>query len=116
MKDICYIMDSAYTADEVLEMECTILNRLKFGVTYSSPLQFLDLYLRRNKEEHWKWNKQGNELSYVGCFQVLQVCVRKSVNGAFPHPAICLRKQDRSRTASNDARTAWPLKSRANEF
>lgn len=68
VKDICYIMDSAYTADEVLNMECQILNKLKFGVTYASPLQFLDIYMMRNGIEHWHWNKPGSEFSYIAYF------------------------------------------------
>jgi len=39
--DICYIMDNAYTRDEILDMEVSILNVLKFRVTVPSALQFL---------------------------------------------------------------------------
>ena len=39
-------MDNAYDKDEVLEMECEILNTLKFGCTSASPLQFLEFYTR----------------------------------------------------------------------
>ena len=36
--DICYIMDNAYSRDEILEQEVKVLNLLKFEVTVPSPL------------------------------------------------------------------------------
>ncbi|CAD7946606.1 unnamed protein product [Amoebophrya sp. A25] len=44
--DICYIMDNAYSRDEILEMEVRILNTLKFEVTVPSALQFLEYYVK----------------------------------------------------------------------
>lgn len=46
VRDICYIMDNAYQKDDVLEMEVLILNTLKFELTTSSPLQFLEFFAR----------------------------------------------------------------------
>ena len=39
-------MDNAYNRDDVLEMEVQVLNTLKFELTTSSPLQFLEFFAR----------------------------------------------------------------------
>ena len=41
-----YITDHAYTRDEVLEMEQTILRRLKFELTVPTPWTFLVRFLK----------------------------------------------------------------------
>jgi len=45
--DICYIMDNAYTRDDILDMEVKILNTLKFEVTVPSALQFLEFFIKQ---------------------------------------------------------------------
>jgi len=55
--DIVYIMDNAYSRDDILEMEVLILNKLDFKLTVPSPLQFLEVFrasmgISRN-EDHW---------------------------------------------------------------
>lgn len=44
-----YITDHAYTRDEVLEMEQTILRRLKFELTVATPWTFLVRFLKVGK-------------------------------------------------------------------
>lgn len=44
--DFTYIMDSAYTRDEIIAMELRILELLRWQVTVPSPLQFLDHYIQ----------------------------------------------------------------------
>lgn len=46
VRDICYIMDNAYLKEDILDMECKILNTLRFGCTTASPLQFLEFFSR----------------------------------------------------------------------
>eukprot|EP00392_Amoebophrya_sp_AT5.2_P003104 g3109.t1 len=44
--DICYIMDNAYTREDILNMEVAVLNTLKFEVTVPSALQFLEYFIQ----------------------------------------------------------------------
>ncbi len=60
--DICYIMDNAYTRDEILDMEVKILNTLKFEVTVPSALQFLEFYLK-----HLKIEREGEDKIFFMC-------------------------------------------------
>eukprot|EP00392_Amoebophrya_sp_AT5.2_P003105 g3110.t1 len=57
VRDICYIMDNAYTREDVLDMEVSVLNTLKFSLTSASPLQFLDFFSKglchRESELHY---------------------------------------------------------------
>lgn len=46
MRDCVYITDHAYTREEVLEMEQTILRRLKFELTVPTPWTFLVRFLK----------------------------------------------------------------------
>lgn len=46
VRDCVYITDHAYTRDEVLEMEQTILRRLKFELTVPTPWTFLVRFLK----------------------------------------------------------------------
>lgn len=43
--DICYIMDNAYSRDDILDMEVSVLNVLKFQVTVPNSLQFLSFLI-----------------------------------------------------------------------
>lgn len=46
VRDCVYITDHAYTREEVLEMEQTILRRLKFELTVPTPWTFLVRFLK----------------------------------------------------------------------
>jgi transcription initiation factor TFIIIB Brf1 subunit/transcription initiation factor TFIIB len=46
VRDFVYITDKAYTAEEVLEMEVSILNALEFNFTVPSILKFIDRYIK----------------------------------------------------------------------
>ena len=46
VRDCVYITDHAYTREEVLEMEQTILRRLKFEITVPTPWTFLVRFLK----------------------------------------------------------------------
>lgn len=46
MRDCVYITDHAYTREEVLEMEQTILRRLKFELTVPTQWTFLVRFLK----------------------------------------------------------------------
>ena len=41
-EDFAYITDSTYTVDQILKMECAILNALKFDMSLDSPLIYTD--------------------------------------------------------------------------
>ena len=46
VKDFVYITDRAYTRDEIIAMEATILRTLEFNVTSPSCYRFLEIYGR----------------------------------------------------------------------
>lgn len=46
VKDFVYITDKAYTREEIIEMESTILRTLEFNITTVSPLRFLERFSR----------------------------------------------------------------------
>jgi cyclin B len=44
MKDFVFITDKAYTKQDVIQMEYTILSTLSFDVTFPTPLRFLERF------------------------------------------------------------------------
>eukprot|EP00801_Mesodinium_rubrum_P004536 Mrub_04539.p1 GENE.Mrub_04539~~Mrub_04539.p1 ORF type:complete len:391 (+),score=129.13 Mrub_04539:53-1174(+) len=46
VRDFVYITDKAYSAEEVLDMEVSILNALEFNFTVPSILKFIDRYIK----------------------------------------------------------------------
>lgn len=44
--DFVYITDRTYTRNEVLEMEATVCNALRFNFNFITPYQFVDRFLR----------------------------------------------------------------------
>ena len=50
--DYVYITDHAYTKEELLDMECDILNKLQFGIHFTSAYRFLErfMHLKASKE------------------------------------------------------------------
>merc|ERR1719171_502487 len=49
VKDFVYITDKAYTREEILAMEITMLNTLEFHLTLPSPVAFLERFAKVNK-------------------------------------------------------------------
>ena len=45
VRDFVYITDNAYTSDEILNTEYSMLKSLDFNVTVPSALRFADFYL-----------------------------------------------------------------------
>jgi cyclin B len=48
IKDFVYVCDRAYTKDEILQMEGSILNTINFQLNYVSPTRFLELQIIEN--------------------------------------------------------------------
>jgi hypothetical protein len=46
VKDFVYITDKAYTKEEILEMECSILTTLDFDMTVPSIFRFLERFAK----------------------------------------------------------------------
>lgn len=46
VKDFVYITDKAYTKEEILEMECSILTTLDFDLTAPSAYRFLERFAK----------------------------------------------------------------------
>lgn len=51
VKDFVYITDNAYTREEVLEMECDILQTLDFDIQQTSAYRFLERYTKVMKAD-----------------------------------------------------------------
>ena len=47
LKDFVYITDRAYTKQDVLSMEFSILNALSFDLTFPTPFRFLEKYSKK---------------------------------------------------------------------
>lgn len=46
VKDFVYITDKAFTKEQVLEMEQSMLLNLDYNLTFPTPLRFLERYSR----------------------------------------------------------------------
>merc|ERR1719287_70227 len=46
IKDFVHVTDRAYSREDILEQEVSILNTLQFQLTSPSPLQFLNRFLK----------------------------------------------------------------------
>jgi cyclin B len=46
LKDFVFITDRAYSKDDVLEMEFSILSTLSFELTFATPYRFLERYMK----------------------------------------------------------------------
>lgn len=46
VKDFVYITDNAYSKEEVLGMECDILQTLDFDIQQTTPFRFLERYTK----------------------------------------------------------------------
>jgi cyclin B len=51
LKDFVYITDKAYSKQDVLQMEFSILNTLSFDITFPTAFRFLERYLKHINEE-----------------------------------------------------------------
>lgn len=49
VSDLIYITDNAYTHDQVVEMESSVLSVLEFRITFNSPLRFAERIAREMK-------------------------------------------------------------------
>lgn len=74
-RDFVYITDKAYTRDEILQMEITMLNALEFQITVPSPVTFLDRFAKVNKcdEAHLCLARYVMELTICDV-KMLQYC------------------------------------------
>lgn len=46
VRDFVYITDNAYTKEEILQMEQSMLSKLDFNITVPSALRFLERFSR----------------------------------------------------------------------
>ena len=51
LKDFVFITDTAYTKEDVLQMEFLILTALAFELTFPTAFRFLERYMRMLGEE-----------------------------------------------------------------
>ena len=67
IRDFRYITDSAYSKEQIVEMEIKILSTLKFNMTWPTPLRFLERYskLAECDERLFFLSKYMLELSLV---------------------------------------------------
>jgi len=68
IKDFVHVTDRAYSREDILEMEVSILNTLHFELTHPSPLQFLNRFLKLMgpvSSEHQYLAQYALELSLV---------------------------------------------------
>lgn len=67
LRDFRYITDSAYTKEQIVEMEIKILSTLNFNMTWPTPMRFLERYakLAECDEKLFTLSKYMLELSLV---------------------------------------------------
>jgi cyclin B len=75
IREFVYITDKAYTREEILSMEITMLNALEFHLTVPSPVAFLERFAKLNKcdQVHLDLARYVMELSLLD-LKMLRYC------------------------------------------
>lgn len=75
IRDFVYITDKAYTKDEILAMEITMLNALEFQITIPSPVAFLERFEKVNKCDDVQMNLARYVMELTLCdIKMLRYC------------------------------------------
>jgi cyclin B len=56
VRDFVYITDNAYTKEEILQMEQSMLSKLDFNITVPSAYRFLERFSRIANASSKQWN------------------------------------------------------------
>ena len=56
VRDFVFITDNAYTREEILQMEMSILTTLQFSITTPSPYRFLQRFAKVAQADEQLWN------------------------------------------------------------
>eukprot|EP00904_Undaria_pinnatifida_P007641 jgi/Undpi1/4006/HiC_scaffold_16.g07374.m1 len=99
VRDCVYITDHAYTREEVLEMEQTILRRLKFEITVPTPWTFLVRFLKVAKAT----DRQHHRAQYY-----LERCLQEHDGLSFRPSMLAAASVFLARIPDSGLDDAWP--------
>lgn len=99
VRDCVYITDHAYTREEVLEMEQTILRRLKFEITVPTPWTFLVRFLKVAKAT----DRQHHRAQYY-----LERCLQEHDGLSFRPSMLAAASVFLARIPDAGLNDAWP--------
>lgn len=78
-EDLCEMTDSAYTRDELLQMECILLNTLKFDLNVATPLTYVSLE-----------GEESNMVSFILELSLLNYGLLKWSPSVMANAALCI--------------------------